>query len=206
MMDSIIVRIIGLGFLFIIIISTAYFLYSSTSTATNPVQATKTISTQQVSETFVESGEILDAPVVKLASLSVITDYPAANVSDLTIKSGMTIKERTISAKQLASDQKFDAALRMLETSATSDQEAYSLDYLKAQILSWAGDYNKAEKAFTELRRQYPQDVDIAVSFGYLHLYQNNFDEAEQLFLQVLNRFPDYQDAQIGLKRATAIQ
>ena len=147
-----------------------------------------------------------DTPIIKLASLSIMTDYAAANDSGLTAHVGLSTEERIISAKQLASSQKFDEALRMLETKPNSDQENYSLGYLKAQILSWAGNHPKAEQAFIELRRQYPQDADIAVSFGYLHLYQNNFEDAERLFSQVLDRFPDYQDAQNGLKRATAIQ
>lgn len=205
-MYSTITRFVSLGLVVSAIIFSSYIFFSDTLMNASSAQNSETTPAQHASEKALETDEVAAAPIVKLASLSIITDYPAANGSDLSANLGMSTEERIIKAKQLASTQNFEEALRMLETKPSSDQEKYVLNYLRAQILSWAGNHHKAEQAFIELRRQYPQDADIAVSLGYLHLYQNNYEDAARLFSQVLARFPDYQDAQHGLKRATAIQ
>jgi len=199
MIYSTLTRIAGVGLLFSVIAVSGYVLLADKN-------AKDTKLTESTSEALIEMDEYADAPVVKLASLSVITDYPVMDDTELTAEFGLTVEGRLKNAKQLAGAQRFNEALQVLEIAPTSDEDAYNLDYLEAQILSWSGDHGKAEQAFTKLLEVYPQDVDIAVSFGYLHLYQNNFDDAERLFTQVLDRFPDYQDAQLGLKRATAIQ
>jgi tetratricopeptide (TPR) repeat protein len=210
MIYSTIMRIGGLGLLFSIIAFSSYILLTDKNAETKVTPSVQTASVETAPENLPdnirESDDTAETPIIKLASLSIITDYPAMDDSSLTAEMGMILEERLKSAKQLAGAQEFDEALQMLEIAPQSDQEAYSLNYLRAQILSWSGNHNKAERAFTELRQQYPQDADIAVSFGYLHLYQNNFEDAERLFTQVLDRFPDYQDAKKGLKRATAIQ
>ena len=210
MIYSTIMRIGGFGLLFSIIAFSSYVLLTNKNAKAKITPSVQTASAETVPETLPEtlvvSDDAAETPIVKLASLSIITDYPAMDDSSLTAEMGMIVEERLKTAKQLAGAQEFDEALQMLEIAPQSDQEAYNLNYLKAQILSWSGNHYKAERAFTELRQQYPQDADIAVSFGYLHLYQNNFEDAERLFTQVLDRFPDYQDAKKGLKRATAIQ
>lgn len=202
MTSSIITRFAGLGLLSSIIIISGFALMAESRTDAAAPQNIKPTSKYAMSN----ADETTDMPVVKLASLSVMTDYPATESLELKPHYNMTIEERLTNAHTLANNQKFDEALQMLETNPASEDAAYNLEYLKAQILSWSGDHDKAEQAFTKLLKTYPQDVDIAVSFGYLHLYQNKFDNAERLFTQVLDRFPDYQDAQIGLKRAIAIQ
>jgi len=202
MISSTVTRFAGLGLLGSIIIISGFTLMAENSTKTVIPQNIKPTSEHAISDV----DESTDMPVVKLASLSVMTDYPAIEALELKPHYNMTLEERLANAQTLANVQKFDEALQMLEINPTSEDDAYKLNYLKAQILSWSGEHDKAEQAFTTLLETYPQDVDIAVSFGYLHLYQNNFDDAQRLFTQVLDRFPDYQDAQIGLKRATAIQ
>lgn len=206
MIYSTLTKFAGLGVLFSVIAVSGYILTADKGLESSVEQHIETDSAQLATETIIESDDELDSPVVKLASLSVMTDYPMTENSDINAEIGIIAEERMTSAKQLAGEQKFDEALRMLDIKPTNDQEKYSLNYLKAQILSWSGDHSKAKVAFTKLREQYPQDADIAVSFGYLHLYQNNFKDAERLFSQVLARFPDYNDARQGLKRATAIQ
>lgn len=206
MIYSTIMRIGGLGLLFSIIVFSSYVLLTDKNAEAKVTPSVQAASVETPPETLTKSDDAAEKPIVKLASLSIITDYPAMDDSSLTSEMGMIVEERLKTAKQLARAQEFNKALKMLEVAPQSDQEAYSLNYLKAQILSWSGDHYKAERAFIELRQQYPQDADIAVSFGYLHLYQNNFEDAERLFTQVLDRFPDYQDAKKGLKRATAIQ
>ena len=196
----------GLGVLFSVIAVSGYALMTSSQLDSPAEQHIEAKSAQITTETALESNVEEDGPVIKLASLSVMTDIPVTENSDINAGIGIIAEERMASAKQLAGQQKFDEALRMLDVKPTNDQENYNLNYLKAQILSWSGDHNKAKIAFTKLREEYPQDADIAVSFGYLHLYQNNFKDAERLFSQVLARFPDYHDAKQGLKRATAIQ
>jgi len=206
MIHSTITRMTGLGLLFSVITISGYVLIANESKNAATEQAVKTVSAQDTSETLMKTDEDSDMPVVKLASLSVLTDYPAVDESKISAQLDMSVEERLLNAKQLASVQKFEEALHMLETTPTSDHEEYSVNYLKAQILSWSGNHTKAEQAFMDLRRQHPQDADIALSFAYFHLYQDNFKEAERLFTQVLERFPDYEDAQLGLKRAMAIQ
>lgn len=206
MIYSTIMRIGGVGLLFSIIAFLGYVLLideNAKAKITPPIQAA---SVETAPETLMGPDQTAEAPIVKLASLSIMTNYPAMNEPNLTRHIKMSMEERLITAKQLVRTQEFGEALQMLEIEPQSDQDAYNLNYLKAQILSWSGNHSEAEQAFTALRQQYPHDADIAVSFGYLHLYQNNFEDAERLFTQVLDRFPDYQDAKKGLKRATAIQ
>ena len=200
-------KVAGFGILFLGITLSAYALMAETAKNTPSAQNIETTSPHVKAETAPETTSETDTPVIKLASLSIMTDYPAAQDSDLQLgNNAMSAEQRIAQAKALASEEKFDEALRLLGTTPANDENAYQLNYLRAQILSWSGKHEKANHAFTELRQQYPQDADIAVSFGYLHLYQNNFKDAEQLFSQVLDRFPDYHDAKQGLKRATAIQ
>lgn len=204
MLRATLIRIAAIGLVFSIFIFSAFML-----TAERQADAKTSLETlrSDISETdILPEAEDADEVVVKLASLSIVTDVPIFEDTSLSLDPNMTTEERLTLARKLAGTQKFEEALHVLETSTRSEDNIYSVDYLKAQILSWSGNHARAEQAFLALQDQYPQDADIAVSFGYLHLYQKNFDDAERLFKQVLVRFPDYQDAQRGLERATAIE
>lgn len=203
---STITRIMGLGLLCLIIVFSGFVLFADHKAGIIEMTPPKTASTKDMAQPETISDDMTDMPVVKLASLSIVTDYPVKSDPYLNEGVGADIEDRLASARELSAVQKYEEALSALDVAPTSEQEHYSLNYMKAQILSWSGDFEKAEQAFTDLRQKYPQDADIAVSYGYLHLYQNNFEDAERLFTQILTRFPDYKDAQRGLNRAIAIK
>jgi len=111
-------------------------------------------------------------------------------------------ENRVIVAKDLAEQKQFRKALAILSNVQISDQSNYDVKFLRARILSWDGQYYSAEQEFQALRRQYPQDADIMVAYGYLQYYQNRLANAESLFQQVLRKYPDYEDARRGLVAA----
>lgn len=147
-----------------------------------------------------------DAPIevteLKVASLTVLTeDVDLKTFSDMP-RTATDTGDRLRIAKRLTEGQKFEEALAVLKSVKDSDQNQYAVKFLEARILSWSGKHYKAEQTFKTLVRHYPQDPDIAVSYGYLKLYQNDYIQAERLFRDVLDKHPEYQDARNGLNRA----
>ncbi len=206
MIYSTLTRIVGSVLLFSIFVFAGFALLADTKHEGGTFKTATATSADKITDPLINSEDTQEAPVVKLASLSVITDYPTGATSELNIDSNMTVDGYLDAAKKLVEAQQFEEALRILDSAPKTSEDNYRIDYYRAQILSWSGNHADAESAFINLRAQYPQDADIAVSFGYLYLYQSKYDEAERLFTQVLNRFPDYSDARRGLQRATAIQ
>ena len=206
MIYSTLTRIAGSVLLFSIFVFAGFALLADTKHEGSTLKTAAATSADHIDDPLIHSADTQEAPVVKLASLSVITDYPTGATSELNIDSNMTVDGYLDAAKKLVEAQQFEEALRILDSAPKTSEDNYRIDYYRAQILSWSGNHADAESAFINLRAQYPQDADIAVSFGYLYLYQSKYDEAEHLFTQVLNRFPDYSDARRGLQRATAIQ
>jgi len=104
-------------------------------------------------------------------------------------------------AAELAKARKFEEAIETLDLIHASNRNDHAVKFLEARILSWHGKHDRAEQEFENLRAQYPDDLDVLVSFGYLQFYQRKYVEAEQLFVEVLNNNPDYHDARRGLER-----
>ncbi len=102
----------------------------------------------------------------------------------------------------MAKDRKFEEALVTLNLIHSSNRNDHAVKFLEVRILSWSGKHSEAEQEFENLQTQYPNDLDVLVSFGYLHFYQRNYVEAEALFVEVLNNNPDYHDALRGLERS----
>jgi len=103
-------------------------------------------------------------------------------------------------ALELAGQQKFDQALTLLSGQDAELKAGYEHRFLKARILSWAGQYSKARAELNALMAEYPDNPDLQLTIGNLEYYQGNLDAAETQYQWVLSRFPDYQDARNGLE------
>jgi len=175
------------------------------SDASFPVKLSENVnktSQEEMGLLALEMREEVDGPVIKLASLSVMTDYPSQDLVADSKRAITDTDDRLNRAQDLAGQEKFNEALSVLKNAQSVDRNDYAVKFLEARILSWAGKHYEAEEIFSDLTREYPQDSDIAVSYGYLYLYQNKFNQAQQLFTKVLSENPGYKDAQDGLERA----
>ncbi len=146
----------------------------------------------------VEPGPSTIFDVPHFAYLAEENDLRPANYSARPVKD---TENRITVAKDLAERKQFAKALVILANIQTSDQSQYQVRFLRARILSWDGQYYSAEQEFRALRREYPQDADIMVAYGYLQYYQSRLNNAENLFQQVLLKYPNYVDARRGLER-----
>jgi len=147
-------------------------------------------------------NEIAEEPSVQIASLSVGTAKPNPNRIDFPAPLQASTKDYIEMASDLAKQRQFKQALGALDQIHASNRNDYAVKFLEARILSWYGKHAEAGHQFETLRGQYPENLDILVSYGYLKFYQRNYVEAEALFVEVLTRNPDYHDARTGLDRA----
>ena len=161
---------------------------SSTLAETTP-ETTPLSPTLNASASEVEKQD----SVIKLASLSVITDNTSETISHPDTEA--RIKE----ANKLVQALDFEEALQVLSNVQESDKHGYKVEFLQAGILSWAGKHNEAEQKYLHLRQKYPQNSEILVSHGFLKVYQKDYAQAKSLFNQVLDAEPDYKEASRGL-------
>ena len=103
-------------------------------------------------------------------------------------------------AMELAAENKFDQALSVLAAEPINVQQSYDHRFLKARILSWDGQYEKAEMELNALDRDFPNNADVILTKGNLEYYQGNLKQAERNFLRVLELAPNYADAKTGLE------
>lgn len=157
-----------------------------------------------VDKNFVKTAvtEETDEPVVQIASLSLGAEKPALEIPALSAPLRADTNAYLDRASDLAKDRKFEEALVTLNLIHSSNRNDHAVKFLEVRILSWSGKHSEAEQEFENLQTQYPNDLDVLVSFGYLHFYQRNYVEAEALFVEVLNNNPDYHDALRGLERS----
>lgn len=102
-------------------------------------------------------------------------------------------------ALELAGEKRFNQALLLLSRQDAGIQSSYEHRFLKARILSWAGKYPEAENELNRLMIDYPGNPDVELAAGNLQYYQGEFLAAENYYLTVLSKFPNYEDAQRGL-------
>lgn len=143
-----------------------------------------------------------EEPVVQVASLSLNAKNPVREITDLSGPLKPDTNHHIERASELAKDRKFEEALETLDLIHLSNRNDHGVKFLEARILSWYGKHEQAEQEFENLQAQYPNDLDVLVSYGYLQFYQRNYVKAEQLFVEVLNSNPDYHDARRGLERS----
>jgi len=74
-----------------------------------------------------------------------------------------------------AKEQRFEGALATLDGVHFADRDDYSVKFLEARVLAWAGQHRQAEKEFKDMRARFPQDLDIMVSCGYLRFHQREY-------------------------------
>jgi len=146
-----------------------------------------------------------EQPVIKIASLSLGADNSLREPLSYANLPKTETSDRLAQAHDMATQQKFDEAIAILDNVRPSERNDYAVKFLQARILSWSGKHQAAEQEFIALRKQYPDNPDILVSYGYLQFYQNKYRNAEYLFTEVLERHPEYQDAQSGLDRLRAL-
>jgi len=103
----------------------------------------------------------------------------------------------------LASEKNFEAALSLLARQDINTQNSYSHRLLQGRILSWDGQYSRAQHVFDKLNHDFPQNADVLVATGSLEYYQGDLDKAEQTFLSVLALNPHYTDAKTGLENVS---
>jgi len=112
-----------------------------------------------------------------------------------------TISEISEYALIMAGEKRYDDALNIITAQPEIDQKSYALQFAKARILAWSGNYYKARPLFEELKRTYPNNSDILVSFAYMEYFSGNIDLAERYFNRVITDNPLYVDAHTGLER-----
>ena len=103
-------------------------------------------------------------------------------------------------ALELAGQKNFDKALSVLSQQSSDIASGYDHRFLKARILSWAGQYGAARAELDSLMAAYPDNADLQLALGNLEYYQGRLDAAETQYSRVLNKFPNYQDARNGLE------
>ena len=103
-------------------------------------------------------------------------------------------------ALDLASNQNFSQALALLSAQSPLEQSTYEHRFLKARILSWAGQYPEARRELSVLMKEHPGNSDLHLTLGNLEFYQGNLDAAQAQYEIVLALTPDYADAQTGLE------
>lgn len=200
MIKSVMSRVAVIGGVTFVIIALPVFLLSNSEKDWFTTQSLATSGSNEASEIAAE--EQAEEPVIQVASLSLSAPKPKIEVLDFSAATHASTAQYVEMASELAKQRKFVEALETLDKVQNSDRNTHSVKFLEARILSWHGKHDKAEREFETLREQYPHDMDVLVSFGYLHFYQRNYVEAEQLFVEVLDNNPDYHDARRGLERS----
>ena len=146
-------------------------------------------------------AEEAEPTVIKMASLSIGSGIAELEQFKENKPSRTDTDVRLEQTRELVAQQKLEDALRILNGVRPSDRDHYDVKFLKARILSWSSQHTAAEETFLALRSQYPENADVMVSYGYLQFYQNKLGKAETIFVEVLAKHPDYEDAINGLAR-----
>jgi len=201
---SILLKLTAVGVLSALILVPS-LLHSSNTSDENIATPLAAANTLPESVVIKGNNDEAEHSIVKIASLSLGADNPVLEPVRYAKLPETDTADRLTQARDMVSQQKFDKALAILDDVRPSERNDYAVKFLQARILSWAGKHNDAEQEFIALRKQYPDNPDILVSYGYLQFYQNKYSSAEHLFSEVLKRHPDYQDARNGLDRLRAI-
>jgi len=101
----------------------------------------------------------------------------------------------------MAKQKRYGDALKIIQAQSPTYQNSYQLRFTTARILTWAKDYDNARALYETLMRDYPNNSDVLVSYGYLQLFTGNLDKAELTFKDVIDQQPTYLDAHNGLQR-----
>jgi len=103
-------------------------------------------------------------------------------------------------ALKLAEQKQFDAALKVLSRQDAAIANGYEHRFLRARILSWAGQYGAARTELNSLMAAHPDNPDLQLTLGNLEYYQGRLGAAKTQYERVLSKYPDYQDARNGLE------
>ena len=134
------------------------------------------------------------------ACLALLIVFLPFDVSAQTM-TAKTPEDRLKNVMEMASQERFDTALFILDYFPEEEKDDYGYLFTKARILSWSGNYQEAGHLYADLRRQYPGDQDILVGSAFLEFYQGNLERSEYYFQQVVDVNPSYTDAFNGLRR-----
>lgn len=118
----------------------------------------------------------------------------------LTLPHMALANEINAKALELAGQKNFDKALSVLSQQSSDIASGYDHRFLKARILSWAGQYGAARAELDSLMAAYPDNPDLQLALGNLEYYQGRLGAAETQYSRVLSKFPNYQDARNGLE------
>jgi len=202
MLNSVIARLAFFCALALMILAVPVYYF--TSAEKSSLTSENTESTVSYAHNTAPSAN--EDPIVQLASLTVSPTTPTFEILEPLGALPSDTKGRVEAASNFAKEQRFDEALSTLEGVHFEDRDDYSVKFLEARILAWAGQHKQAEQEFDVLSRKYPKDLDVMLSYGYLQFYQRNYAASEKLFIEVLNLNPDYNDAKLGLERARQAQ
>lgn len=196
---SIFLKLTAVGVLTGFILVPSVMLSSNTSTESAVAPLVTASELPEKDTISLDQNEDTEQAVIKVASLTIGTDKPGEDPISYAKLPTTDTNVRLTQAKDMATNQQFDEALKILSGVRAAERNDYAVKHVEALILSWAGKHSAAEKEFFVLRNQYPDNPELLVSYGYLQLYQNKNSYAEDIFAQVLKKNPDYQDARNGL-------
>jgi len=135
--------------------------------------------------------------MVKFAAKLIVTGFSALLV--LSAPAMAQEMSPTIqSAYEFAEKKKFQVALAILSQASSGEQQSFDHQFAKARILTWARNYNEAERVYENLLDMKPNHPDLMVSYAYMQLFSGNLLSAEAYFSEVLKMQPDYEDARKG--------
>lgn len=136
--------------------------------------------------------------IIKTALLILATIVLSLSLGDYASASDSSSIDQQIQSSIEAKD--FDHALNLISQKPLSEQNTFNQRFLKARILSWKGDNNRARDALNALMSDFPDNDDVTFASGNLEYYQGNFVNAEIIYSDILKRNPNYADVATALK------
>lgn len=115
------------------------------------------------------------------------------------------IKQIIEESHRLSDEKNYDAALKLLFQAERKAPENFELKMAIARTIDWQGDHEGAAQRLLELEKNHPPNPDIKLAQAYNQFYQSNYDQSQEIFEQILEDYPNYTDAQVGLDRVRSI-
>jgi YaiO family outer membrane protein len=127
-------------------------------------------------------------------------------LSSSTLACAMPANEALDRSRTLSAEQKYEDALVLLENALTEHPGDGEIQFAIIRVLSWQGDYDAAEKRILALDEKFAGNADLLLLRANLAAYRGEQAQAIALYLEVLAKAPDYEDAKAGLARALKTQ
>lgn len=109
-------------------------------------------------------------------------------------------------SRALAAQQKYDAALAVLEKAENENPQDGEIKIAIIRALSWQGNYDAAEKKLNALGKQHEKNADVQLLRANLAYYRKDYAASEKIYRQIVQAHPDYMDAREGLARIERVR